>query len=463
MGAPLANAIYEFGDFRLDARRRLLLSRRGGDVLPLPAKALDALLYLVQRAGELVDKPALLQAVWPNVSVEENSVSQVISALRRSLGESPSEHRYIVTAPGRGYRFIADVEIVPEEVDTLTSRERDRMRRRLTQDAQAYQLYVTGWSALTKPSSSSLARALGYLEQAVARDPSFALAHACLADCYAVLAVFGGGAPHEVFPKAIAAVTKALEIDPELAEAHAELGHIHLVYELDLGSAEREFRRALAIDPESAMAHHYMGLLWIARGDLDRALASVRRAQARAPLALNFNANVGMILYYARRYEEAVTQLETTLGMDAAFDHARSYLGRACLRLGDFDRAIAEFQSRSSTTIGSTADLPSAYALAGRTAEAEAELERLLNDATRRFVSAYDLATVHAALGDREAALDSLERAIEQRAQPINFLGVDPAFDALRRDARFERMVARLIEGNVTPTKVGKRPTPDPA
>ena len=583
---------FQFGGFYLDGRRRLLLSRSDGSTVALPTKSIDLLLYLVERAGEVVEKAALIRAVWPNVHVEENSLSQCISALRRALGEDPSDHQFIVTAPGRGYRFIADVQVVAPErpasrrpdtprgairrsgvtvrslavlpfkplskedgpaslelgmtdalimrigglrnliisplssvrrygapdqdpiaagkelgvdcvldgsiqrsgeqvrvsvrlidvdsgrqlwaarfdqdfsdifaiqdaiaeraaaalVEELTTDDRHRLRRHPTDNAQAYQLYITGWSGLTRPSCDSLEKALGYLELSVARDPAFALAHACLADCYAVFAVFGGGMPHDIFPKALAAVTRALALDPELAEAHAELGHIRMVYDLDLYAAEKSLLRALEINLHSAMAHHYMGLLLIARGQLDDALVSIRRAQALEPLALNFNANIGMIHYYSRRYEEAVVQLETTLAMDTGFDHARSLLGRAWLRLGQFDRAIREFRSRSSTTIGSAADLPAALALAGRTANATAEFERLLDPPKGRYVSAFDVATVYAALGMTADTLDWLERAIDQRAQPINFLGVDPAFDSLRAEPRFERILKRL-EGRPT-------------
>ncbi len=582
--AAAVNAIYDFGPFRLNSRRRLLLSRSDGATVALTTKAVDTLLHLVEHRGGVVEKTVLLKAVWPNVRVEENSLSQCISALRKALGEDPSDHRYIVTVPGRGYRFIADVVVVPGDrpaghtvsagdeqrgrslavlpfqplgrldsgdsfplgmtnalllrlgslrnltvrplssvrryesperdpiaagreldvdcvldgsiqasgerirvsvqlidvasgrqlwadrfdqgltdifaiqdeiaeraaaalVEELSSADRRRLRQHPTENAQAYQLYVTGWSGLTRPSCTSLEKALPYLEQAVTRDPGFALAYACLADCYAVLSVFGGGAPRDLFPKALAAVTRALELDPELAEAHAELGHIKMVYDLDLAAAEKAFLRALEINPKSGMAHHYMGLLHIARGNLDAALSSIRRAQALEPLALNFNANIGMIHYYARRYEEAVTQLETTLRMEPRFDHARSLLGRAYLRLGQPDRAIREFESRSSTTIGSTADLPVAYALSGRIAEAVAGLEHLRTQAATRFVSCFDIATVYAALGSADEAFEWLERALEQRAQPISFLGLDPAFDFLRADRRFAALIARLAGG----------------
>lgn len=126
--------------------------------------------------------------------------------------------------------------------------------------------------------------------------------------------------------------------------------------------------------------------------------------------------------------------------MDAGLDHARSYLGHAYLRMGDAQKAIEEFERRTSITIGSVADLPAAHAFTGRRDEAVAELERLLTTARERYVSAYDVATVYAALGDTPAAPDRLERAMERRDAPIPLIGVDPAFDVLHADPRFVRM-----------------------
>ncbi len=583
MNEKRAVKIHTFAECQLDTRRRLLHSR-AGQVLPLTTKAFDTLVYLVEHAGEVVSKSTLLRAVWPHVQVEENSVSQCISAVRRALGENPGEHRFIVTVPGRGYRFIAEVsdglpattdslaqsglvqttytgrslavlplkplsqgcapdslglgmanelimriaalphiEIRPlssvrrfadvdqDPVDAgralgvdavldgslqregdrlrasirlldvasgrqlwadrfderftdiftiqdaivervavailpeLTNSEIQRLRRHPTEDTQAFQLYVSGWSALTRPGGGNLEHALQQLQEAVRRDPSFALAHVCVADCSALLAVFGLRAPHDVFPSARAAVLKALELDGDSAEAHAELGHIHAVYDLDWPRAEACYRRALQINPRCAMAQHYMGLLVLAYGKCDEALAYIRRAQSLEPLAANFNANIGLIHYYAGHYRVAIEQLEATLELDASFDHARSYLGRSWLQLGEAERAIEHFQRRTSVTLGSVADLAAAHALSGRVADAERELHELMNSAGHRYVSAYDVATVHAALGHPEPALDWLERAMRERSQPINFVRLDPMFRALRSEARFAEIVKQPL------------------
>lgn len=564
---------YSFGDFRLDARRRQLCSC-DGDVRAVTTKCFDTLLYLVEHAGEVVTKPALMAAVWPGVCVEENSLSQCISALRRVLGETAGENRFIVTVPGRGYRFIARVAAQRDDVaarqpglpsvavlpfklldgspgheslglgmtDALIMRigtlrgidlrplssvrrfanpdqdpvaagralgvdtvldgwvQRDgerlrasvrlletaggrqlwadrfdaeftdvfgiqdvmaervatgllhelsigdlrRLRRHPTENAHAYQLYVSGWYALTRPGGGNLKQALQYLEQAVALEPEFALAHVCLAGCYALFGVFGFRQPHEVFPSARAGVLRALEIDPELAEAHAALGHIHTVYDLDWARARKAYDHALAVDPRCSMAHHYLGLQMLVHGRFEEALDHVRRAQALEPLAANYNANIGMIHHYAGRYEAAVEQLQATLRLDPSFDHARTFMGRALLQLGEFERAIRLFQERTSATLGADADLPVAYASSGRRAQAERELRALLEDSTRRYVSPYDIARIHAALGLPDATLDWLEQALDQRTQPINYVSLDPGFASLRAHPRFCAMVARL-------------------
>jgi DNA-binding winged helix-turn-helix (wHTH) protein/Tfp pilus assembly protein PilF len=433
-----ASRTYAFAGFTLDARRRLLLSRADGQVVPLPSTAFDTLLYLVEHAGELVEKQALMRAVWPHVTVEENSLSQSISLLRRALGEVPSEHRFVVTVQGRGFRFIA-------EVTTEGSDGRRAESPIASTDPNAIQLYVAGWWALTRPGGGNLEDALQQLEQAVVLDPNFALAHVCIADCYAMLATHGGRRPHEVFPKARAAVSRALEIDAELAEAHAELGLIHTIFDLDFPRAEIALRRALEINPRCFLAHRYHGNLMIECRKFDAALLSCRRAQSLEPLAASINGNIGMAYYYGGRYAEAVAQFEATLKMDAGFDVARSFLGRSFLRLGEFERAIRQFERRTNRVAGSFADLAATYALSGRIDEAKAELETLLRSAEHRYVSALDVATIHAALGNDDAALDWLERAFEQRWVP--FVMVDPAFHRLHGQPRFARLLAQLGAG----------------
>jgi DNA-binding winged helix-turn-helix (wHTH) protein len=423
------SVVYEFGAFTLDLKRGTLVSAADGRVVSLPAAAFETLAYLVERAGEVVDKSALLRAVWPSVNVEENNLAQSISVLRRALGDRPSDHRFIATVPNRGYRFVATVA-------------RRTPAASPSGDPRAWQGYVTGLAALTRPGSGNLENALRAFHEAVTRDPTFALAHVRLAHCYALLSVFGVDGPDEVLPKARACALRALEVSPDLAEAHAQLAHIEILSDFDWESAERGFQRALELNPRLALAHHYMGLSLLGQGKIEAALASVRRAQEIEPLALIFSANIGMIYYYARRYEEAIVQLQATLASDDGFDHARSFLGRTYLRLGNTRKAIEQFARCTSVTFGSVADLPSAYALGGRRREALAALQHLHERSRHRYVSLYDVAIIYAALGDTEGALRSLERARE-----LPFVVIDPAFDALRSERRFQAIVARVARG----------------
>jgi DNA-binding winged helix-turn-helix (wHTH) protein len=439
MSEPAVGIGYRFGDFILDVERRLL-SRLDGTPLPLPAAAIDTLVYLVERAGELVDKDSLARAIWPHVNVVENNLAQSISALRRALDELPSDHRFIVTVPGRGYRFVAKVAAASPRVE---------LQRQPTDDTLAYQAYVTGWSALTRPGSHSLKVALRAFNEAVSRDPGFALAYTRLSHCYTLLGLFGIEAPHEVFPKAHAAILKALDLDEQLGEAHAHHAQILMLYYFDDEGAERALQRAMQINPQSSLVHHYVGLRLCGKGHIDDALAAVRRAQAIEPLAPIFSANIGMIYYYGKRYNEAVQQLQSTLAMDSSLDHARSVLGRTYLRLGNTRKAIEQFERRRAITIGSVADLPAAHALSGSREEAIAGLRRLLNAARKRHVSPYDIATIYAAMNDAPKALDWLERAVDLRDPTLPLLPIDPALDPLRSQLRFRNLVAALSRGDL--------------
>ena len=285
--------------------------------------------------------------------------------------------------------------------------------------------------------------------EAVTRDPGFALAHTRLSHCYTLLGLFGIEAPHEVFPKANAAILKALELDEELAEAHAHHAQILTLYYFDDEGAERALQRAMQINPQSSLVHHYVGLRSCAKGRIDDALAAVRRAQAIEPLAPIFSANIGMIYYYGRRYNEAVAQLQATLAMEPPLDHARSVLGRTYLRLGNNRKAIEQFERRRAITIGSVADLPAAHALGGNRDEAIAGLRRLLNAAQERYVSPYDIATIYAAMDDVPNALHWLERAVDLRDPTLPLLPVDPALDSLRSQPRFTNLVAALSRGDL--------------
>jgi len=313
-----------------------------------------------------------------------------------------------------------------------------------TQDPEAYALYASGQFAWSRQNEPNLLRAVGFFEQAIARDPNYALAYAGLADSYALLGIFAMRAPHEVFPKALRAVEKALSIDPNLAAAHSSLGQIKMMYEHDWDGAAGAYQRALQLDPSLASAYHRRGLLYAMQGDLEHALEANGRAQQLEPLWIAPKGAAGNFLYLARRYDESIRLCEQVLALDERADNARSFLIRNLIVKGDYERAIAEYDKRTLQMPGSNAHRAQALALSGRRAAAHAELDRVLKLSKERYVPAYDIALIYAALADTENTFLWLERAMEDRSTLMVFLAQDPMFDAFHSDPRWTRLVQRL-------------------
>jgi len=633
--------IYEFGDFRLDASRRLLTGR-DGRVVPLTPKPFDTLLYLVQHSGTVLDKDELMGAVWPDTVVEENNLSQSISALRRALGEKPGQHHYVVTVPGRGFRFVAAVSmsreddsrnkpeaasgsaasptvaaaqtasptrasrrslqiiavvlllavvlslagfllrrsrssgvspsntsttlvktiavlpfkpLVPNEQDQalemgmadtliaklsnsseiivrpisavrgyggldqdpqsagralnvdavldgsihrqadrirvtarllnvvsgkqiwsgqfdekmtdiftvqdsiservtaalalkLTGEEQVRLKRRDTQNIDAYQLCLRGRYFLSKRRPDALKQALEYFQQAIALDENYALAYANLADTYGFLsnAEYGETPPKEVIPKAKAAAQRAIAIDDTLAEAHAALGRT-LGFERDWEGAGRELRRAIQLDPNNADGLRYYSVYLARMGNLDEALAEARRAWQIEPGAAGRMMVLGWIHYYRREYDQAIEQCQQALDIDQNFYSARLKLGMAYVQKGMFDQAITELQKsveQSGRNARHLAFLGYAYALSGRHDKAKQILTELENRSARNPFCFYGIGLIHLGLGDKQLALDWLEKADQERDDWLLFLKIEPAMDTLRTEPRFPELMRHV-------------------
>lgn len=397
--------------------------------------AFDSLLYLVEHAGKAVARQALLEAVWPHTTVTDNSVNQAVAAVRRALGDAPSAPRYIATAPGRGYRFVAEVMLQDEAA----------------RDPATYQLYVAAWSALTRPTPTNLVQAECDLKDAVARNPGFALALAALAECYVLQATHLVLTAREGYGLARAAAMRALEADPRSAEAWATLGQVQFAFDFDMPTAAASMARALELDPHCFVAYRFLGRQLMVLGRFDEALAAHRRALAIEPLAVSINGNIGFTLYSAGRYQEAIAQLEHALRMDETWVVARGYLGRCHLRLGRLKEAMAAFTHPTSLRSGRPSDLPVAFALSGRIDEARAALAALLPEAASARVPPLEVAMVYAALGDEGRAIDWIERAIDEHDGQAMMVAVDPAFHGLHACPRYRGLLDRLGLGAVLP------------
>ena len=564
--------IYEFGPFQIGKAERLL--RRGTNVVPLPPKAADLLLTLLEHSGEAVRKDELLHAVWPGTFVEEGSLAQNVSLLRKALGESP-ESPYIETVPKRGYRFIAAVrsiehghaarrslavlplanlsgehaqdffaegmtdeligrlmriqalrvasrtsvmpysgtakslrqiaselnvdwivegaviqaggrvritahlieassenqlwadeyekdahdvlalqsevagEIARQVKVTMTAPEQFSISTVRTIDPDAYDAHLRGRHFLNRRTRSDLNRATGYFQTAIDRDPTYAPAHAGLADAYALLGTIGYDVlpPREAMPRARAASLRALEIDGTMAEAHTALGYVKLSYEWDWDAAEEAFGHAISHNAAYAAAHLWYGHCMFAAQRLEDAARAMRRAWELDPLSVPCNLGVGWSLYYARRYDEAIAQFRKTLELAPFVPMVLYELGLSYQSIGRYDEAFLAFQKGHELSAGEAASvmlLAHLGALTGKDAEANRGLARLEEMSKTQYVPALYTAFVHAGRGDRDQAFAWFDRALEERSSYLVYLAVEPALDTLRPDPRYADLLRRI-------------------
>jgi DNA-binding winged helix-turn-helix (wHTH) protein/TolB-like protein/Tfp pilus assembly protein PilF len=649
----LATLVYEFGPFRIDTVRRLLL--RNGEVVQLTPKAFDTLVALVENNDRVLEKDELLRAVWADTVVEERNLTVNISTLRKALGEGANEHRYIVTVPGRGYRFAAGVrelqddgadlivehhtrshiiiherevdneekrssleagkEIAPpivawrrrfgiiaavlslvvigstaalvyflissatkradstlaarnspvssptarsiavlpfktlgngktdqhlslgladalitrlgnlkqltvrptsavqrfgdDELDpvtagrelnvelvldsrvqrigdrirvtvqlintvdgatlwtekfdgrftdifavqdsisnqlaqtirlNLTDEERKLLTKRHTDNTEAYEAYLKGryfWNKRTQPGHQ---RARAFFQQAIALDPGYAQAYVGLADSYAFL---------REHAKVKEQLVKALELDDTLADAHASLAfNYKFCTEWDWEGAEAEFKRALEINPNYATAHHWYAYYLAAMGRSEDAINEIKRARELDPLSIIINTDVGEILYYARRYDEAIAVYRISLEMDPNFGVAHYLLAYAYEQKGMYDEAIREFQKALPTHAPGAKHLRGwlgrCYALKGMRDEAGKILNELKALPRRAPGLPLQMTSIHAALGDKDQAFEWLERAYEEHDYDMIQITMDPRHDSLRSDPRFQDLLRRM-------------------
>ena len=344
-------------------------------------------------------------------------------------------------------------EIAREIVDKLKLKvagAEKGLEKHYTESNEAYQLYLKGRFYWNKRSAENFQKALHYFQQAIERDPNFALAYSGLADTYNLLGgpeAGGDMPPNEMFPKAKAAALKALEIDETLAEPHVSLAHTMYFYDRDWAGAEREYKKAIELNPNYSVAHHWYAIYLSVVGRESEALAEIRRAQELDPLSLSINAWLGWILVLAGQNDQAIEQLHKTLELDPNFMLAHLRLGYVYEEKRMYAEAISEFEQVLRLSGGrflGTASLAHVYALAGRRNEAQKLLNELLQQSTQRYVSPASIAIVYVALDDKDQAFAWLEKGNEIRDMNVVRLKVDPRYESLRSDPRFNDLVKRM-------------------
>ncbi len=324
------------------------------------------------------------------------------------------------------------------------------MTARNTEDAEAYQMYLQGRYQWNKRTLDGLQQSLDYFQQAIQRDPRYALAYAGQADAYALLADSNVLPAREVLPKLKTAANKALELDDSLAEAHTSLAWAKF-HDWDWAGAEKEFQRAIALNSNYTTAHSWYGEYLMVLGRSSDALAEFNRAYELNPLATTTNLALGYRFYYARQYEPAIGQIQKTLAMDSNFVPAHEYLGRAYEQNGMIMAALTEFHKALDLSEGDTNELAAlgqAYAVSHQPAEARKILDQLKERSQQTYVQPASLGVIYMALGDKDQAFDWLQKAYDDRSGWLLYLKVDPWADSVRNDARFTDLVRRVFPPN---------------
>lgn len=339
------------------------------------------------------------------------------------------------------------VEIVRGLQIGLSPDEQQNLKRRYTDNTEAFQLYLQGRFFWNRRSEGSIRTAIRYFEKAIAIDDRYALAWAGIADSYSLLGEYGHIERKILYPKARAAVEKALEIDDNLAEVHTSLASLLMLSEWNWAGAEREFMRALELNPNYATAHHWYSGWLINMGRLDEALKMISRAADLDPISQAIVKDKGITLYYRRDYEAAIELAETTLELDAEFATAHRLMSLSLQGLKRFDEAIdenARWGELTRNKLETMISLAQIHAAAGNVNEAKqliskAEKSRLRSENTNR-----GRALIYAALGEANAAFEYLDKSFAAREESLLSIKVDPKFDAIRSDPRLRELLQRM-------------------
>jgi len=332
-------------------------------------------------------------------------------------------------------------------ITTLSGEEKEALYRRDTENVEAYHLYLKGRYFWSKFTEEGLQKSIDYYNQALEKDPNYAMAYIGLASSYIVLGV-NYRSPKEMMPKAKAYVSKGLERDATLAEAHVAQGAIKFFFDWDWSGAGRELRQAMDIGANDAANAHdlYAYCLW-ANGQFTEGIAELKRAQELDPLSLVISEDLGVAYYHARNFDQAIQQQHKTLELEPNYFFGYLRRGQAYAQKAMFKEAIDDLtkaQNLSGNWPAVIAELSCAYALAGQKSKARAMLNELTKRAQREYIDPYMIALIHTTLGDHDAAFEWLGKAYEGRSPWMGWLKAEPKFDPLRSDPRFKTLLHQL-------------------
>jgi serine/threonine protein kinase/tetratricopeptide (TPR) repeat protein len=353
-------------------------------------------------------------------------------------------------------RKSGDIFVVQDEISNeisgklrlqLTRAEKKRLTRHHTEDAEAYRFYLKGRHHWNRWTEEGFYKAIEYFQQAVEKDPSYALAFTGLADSYVLLGWNSYLPPKEAFPKGKEAAMTALRLDPDLAEAHTSLAALLWLHDWQWEEAETEFKRSLELSPTYPTANHWYAEFVMTMGRHEEAVARMKKGQEFDPLSLIINVAVGWALYHGRSYDEAVAQLRRTVELDPNYPVTYWILGLLLRKISRYDLAIAEGEKAVTLSGGSPlmrAALACTLGTAGRTKEAREMLDDLTGLAKKTYVAPYFFAAICIGIGENERAMECLEKCYEEHSHWLIYLHLDPSMDSLRDNPRFQNLLRRV-------------------
>ncbi len=361
---------------------------------------------------------------------------------------------------------LADIFSVQDEVSKkiseslrlrLSGADEEKLAKRYTNDAEAYQLYLKGRYFWNKRNEEGFRNGIDYFKRAEEKDPTFALAFSGLADSYALLSDIGVARPVDEMPKAKAAAQKAVDADPTLAEAYTSRAFVRLAYDWDWFGAQSDFQQALKLNSRYPTAHQWYASYLMQMGKFSLAKAEIEEAHKLDPLSPIISSNTGLYSYYEHNYDDAIAKYKLTLQSDPDFWVARHYLALAYVQKGMHDQAIAELRKLIKAPASgpipdqvieaeteASASLGFAYGMAGKQAEARAIINQLEALSKRRYVTGLYFANVYAGLKDKDKAIEYLTRALDARHPGLVLIRIEPMFDGLRSDERFKQLIKRF-------------------
>jgi TolB-like protein/Tfp pilus assembly protein PilF len=361
---------------------------------------------------------------------------------------------------------LADIFSVQEEVSKkisenlrlrLSGADEEKLARRYTNDAEAYQLYLKGRYFWNKRNEEGFRNGIEYFKRAEEKDPTFALAFSGLADSYALLCDIGAVRPADEMAKAKAAAQKAVDADATLAEAYTSRAFVRLAYDWDWLGAQSDFQQALKLNPKYPTAHQWYASYLMQMGKFSLAKNEIEEAHKLDPLSPIISANAGLYSYYEHNYDDAIAKYKLTLQSDPDFWVARHYLALAYVQKGMHAEAIAELRKLIKAPESgpipdrvleseseASASLGFAYGMAGKQAEARAILSQLDALSKRRYVSPLYFANVYAGLKENDKAIEYLNKAFDARHPGLVLIRIEPMFDGMRSDGRFTQLTKRF-------------------